>query len=117
VAINPIRGEIYQVDWHPARGSEQAGERPSLVIQTDAANKNPNYPNTIVATISRGGRPVPTHILLRPDSSNGLAVECYAKCEQIMTISKYRLGKRYGKLSDADMQSVGEAVKLALQLT
>ncbi len=27
------RGEIYMVDFNPARGSEQAGHRPALIIQ------------------------------------------------------------------------------------
>jgi len=114
---NPLRGEIYQVDWTPARGSEQAGSRPSLVISTDQANQNPNYPNTVVVTISRSGRPIPTHVNLRPNATNGLSDACYAKCEQIFTIAKERLGKRYGKVSDADMQAVSEAVKLVLDLS
>ena len=114
MATNPLRGEIYQVEWHPPRGSEQGGSRPSLVIQTDRANQNPHYPNTIVVTISRTGRAVPTHVQFKADKSNGLAVDCYAKCEQILTISKDRLTKRYGKVSDRDMHAVDEALKLTL---
>ena len=116
MATSPVRGEIYQIDWHPSRGSEQSGSRPSLVIQTDAANTNPNYPNTIVATVSRSGLTVPTHVHLQPDGGNGLAVACYVKCEQIFTVSKDRLGKRYGKLTNSDMKLIDDALKLALQL-
>ena len=53
---NPKRFEIWLVNWNPGRGSEQEGLRPSLVIQTDAGNINPNYPNTIVLAISTKGR-------------------------------------------------------------
>ena len=31
----PKRGEVWLVNWSPARGSEQAGRRPALVIQND----------------------------------------------------------------------------------
>jgi mRNA interferase MazF len=46
------RGQIWLVDWSPGRGSEQLGQRPAIVIQTDAANSNPRYPNTIVVTLA-----------------------------------------------------------------
>ena len=46
------RGDIYDVDWSPARGSEQHGVRPSLVIQNDIANAVSAYPVTIVLAIS-----------------------------------------------------------------
>ena len=46
------RGEIWWVDWSPGRGSEQQGVRPALIVQTDAANLNPKYPNTIVVAIN-----------------------------------------------------------------
>jgi mRNA-degrading endonuclease toxin of MazEF toxin-antitoxin module len=32
---NPKRGEIWMVDFNPARGSEQAGKRPALIIQNE----------------------------------------------------------------------------------
>ena len=65
--------------------------RPALVIQTDAANSNPRYPNTIVLTISTRGLPVATHVRLVPDRHNGLREPSWVKCEQILTISKDRL--------------------------
>lgn len=56
VKTKPERGELWWVDWSPGRGSEQTGHRAALIVQTDPANHNPRYPNTIVATISRQGR-------------------------------------------------------------
>ena len=32
---HPKRGEIWLVDFNPARGSEQSGQRPAVVIQND----------------------------------------------------------------------------------
>ncbi len=56
------RGEIWYVDFDPARGSEQAGRRPALIIQNDAGNESARYPNTIVLAMSTKGRPVPFHV-------------------------------------------------------
>ena len=63
----PQRGEIWFIDWSPARGSEQGGIRPSLILQTDKGNLNDNYPNTVVLTISTKGRKIPFHIELKPN--------------------------------------------------
>ncbi len=108
------RGQIWVVNWSPGRGSEQLGRRPALVIQTDAANSNSRYPNTIVLTLSTKGLPVATHIPLEPDARNGLREASWVKCEQVLTISKDRLEVRWGIISPADMGKVESAVKMAL---
>lgn len=110
------RGDLYWVDWSPARGSEQAGRRPALVVQLDSANRNPNYPNTIVVTISRSGRDVPSHVVIDPTPENGLRERSFAKCEQILTISKDRLAARVGRVEPQVMNQVSEALKRMLAL-
>ena len=114
---SPRRGEIWSVDWSPGRGAEQAGLRPSLIIQNDSGNVAPSYPNVIVAAISRKGRHVPFHVFVRASSENGLKEDGYVKCEQVLTVSKGRLrGKAWGRLSSADMQRVDEALRRSLGL-
>lgn len=46
----PRRGEIYWVDFSPARGSEQAGRRPAAVISLDSFNSH--MPVVVVAAIT-----------------------------------------------------------------
>ncbi|WP_440070984.1 type II toxin-antitoxin system PemK/MazF family toxin [Streptosporangium sp. OZ121] len=36
----PKRGEIYWVDHNPARGSEQAGMRPGVIISRDSLQQS-----------------------------------------------------------------------------
>jgi mRNA interferase MazF len=110
------RGQVWLVDWSPGRGSEQLGRRPALVVQTDAANRNPRYPNTIVLTLSSKGLPVATHVQVVPDVRNGLRVTSWVKCEQILTISKDRLISAWGVLSPQDMTRVEAAVRTVLSL-
>ncbi|MHB9004199.1 MAG: type II toxin-antitoxin system PemK/MazF family toxin, partial [Coriobacteriia bacterium] len=44
------RGEIYWVNWDPARGSEQKGKRPALVIQNNTGNQLSS--TTIIASLT-----------------------------------------------------------------
>lgn len=110
------RGDIVWVDWSPARGSEQAGRRPALIVQTDAANANPRYPNTIVVTLSTSGRDVPSHVAIEPTKENGLRERSFAKCEQVLTLSKDRLEERMGRAEDAVMTRINAALKQVLVL-
>jgi len=90
------RGEIYWLDWNPPRGSEQAGRRPGVIVQHDPFNTNARYPNTIVAALTTKGRDVATHIAIDPSITNCLSERSYVKCEQVMTLSKERLGESFG---------------------
>ena len=111
------RGQLHWVDWSPARGSEPAGRRPALVVQHDAGNLSPTYPNTIVVAVSRQGREVPQHVRLRASARTGLRVTSFAKCEQMMTISKDRLSPSpIGRLDTRDMGEVDLALAMSLGL-
>lgn len=111
------RGEIYWVDWSPARGSEQAGRRPALVVQGDAGNRSFSYPNTIVAAISTHGREIPLHVRLRAKTATGLRSPSFVKCEQILTISKDRLSAGpIGRLDAGLMADIDRALRLSLGL-
>ncbi len=113
---SPLRGEVWWIDWSPGRGSEQTGVRPGLIVQRDAANRNPSYPNTMVVAISTKGRDLPFHIRLKPSPQNGLYETSFAKCEQTQTIGKERLVERIGRISNADLTRVSEGLRLVLDL-
>ena len=108
------RGDIWVVDWSPGLGSEQAGMRPALIVQTDAANRNPHYPNTIVLTVSTKGREVPFHVSVALSEENGLQEASFVKCEQILTISKERLIRRLGRLEKERLEKVTAAIQRVL---
>lgn len=112
----PKRGEIWLLDWSPSRGSEQAGFRPALIIQTDAANSNPGYPNTIVLAVSTKGKPVPFHVPLKPNRHNGLTEVSFIKCEQVLTVAKERLVRKLGAISDEELLQIKRAIRLVLEV-
>ena len=110
----PKRGEVWLVNWNPARGSEQAGRRPALVIQNDIGNEK--APTTIVAAISSSVRIYPMNVQINPPEG-GLDHPSIIKTSQILTISKERLEKRLGRLSKDRLDDVDRAIKLSLALS
>ena len=110
----PKRGEVWIVNWNPARGSEQAGRRPALVIQNDIGNEK--SPTTIVAAISSSVKRYPMNVEVRPPEG-GLAHPSIVKAGQIMTVSKERLERRLGSLSSERMDEVDKAIRLSLSLS
>ena len=108
------RGEIYWVDWNPARGSEQAGIRPALIIQNDIGNKY--SPTTIVASCSTAlEKPYPFLVSITAKES-GLYEGSQVNLSALLTIDKSRLGDKCGALSKKKMTEVDKAIKISLAL-
>jgi len=109
----PKRGEIWLVNWNPARGSEQKGIRPALIVQNDIGNEK--SPTTIVAAISSTVKLFPMNVKIEPHES-GLNLPSIVKTSQILTIDKNRLEKKLGQLSKKKMEEVKAALMLSLGL-
>jgi len=108
------RGEIYWVDWDPARGSEQAGERPALIIQNDIGNKF--SPTTIVASCSTAFEKSYPFLVSITARESGLPKDSKVNLSAIMTIDKSRLRDKCGMLSETKMAEVDKAIKHSLAL-
>lgn len=109
----PKRGEVWIVNWNPARGSEQTGKQPALVIQNDIGNEK--APTTIVAAITSAVRLYPMNVEINPPEG-GLDRRSIIKTSQILTIGKERLEKCLGRLGKDRMGDIDKAIKLSLAL-
>lgn len=108
------RGEIWWVDFGTPRGSEQGGQRPALIIQNDIGNTS--SPTTIIAAItSKTKASYPFHVEVSAQES-GLPRDSTILLEQILTISKNRLIRRAGVLSQQRMGDVDRALQFSLSL-
>ncbi len=112
--VFPKRGEIWLVNWNPARGSEQAGKRPALIIQNNIGNEKAS--TTIVAAISSSVRIYPMNVPIIPPEG-GLDRPSIVKTGQVFTVSKERLAKCLGKLGKEKMKEVNTAIKLSLDIS
>jgi len=112
--IQPIRGEIWTAVLSPTIGREQSGFRPIVIISVDEFNFSPAEMVAIapISTIYRG---IPFHLEVRPPEG-GLEKTSYIKCDQIRTISKKRLRKKVGIVSQNTIVGIEERLKLFLGL-
>ncbi len=108
-----MRGDLYTAGLDPAVGSEQGGTRPVLVVQNDAGNRF--SPTVIVlALTSQMGKPrLPTHVAVR---GQGLRRDSVVLAEQIRTLDKRRLREKIGRLDQAAMARVDQALMASLGL-
>ncbi len=109
------RGDIVLVNLDPVIGSEQGKTRPALVIQNDIGNEF--SPTTIVAPITTKifSKQFPTNVEI--DKSNSpLKEKSTVLLNQIRTIDKARIIKKYGKLSAKKLEEVDEAIANSLGL-
>lgn len=118
----PIRrGEIWWVDFNPARGSEQAGRRPALVLQSDLLTSQ-GVRTVVVAAMSTGSHGPETlgddviHINVEPSRLNGLVHSGVVKCEQVLTVAVDRLETYSGVLEPRLLQKVERALRVILGL-
>ena len=109
------RGVIYWVNLNPARGSEQSGRRPVVVIQNDVGNEV--APTTIIAPITTKSflKEYPTNVNV-PKGSGDLKQDSTILLSQIRTIDKSRLEKKIGELPPSSIKKMDHAIKISLGL-
>jgi mRNA interferase MazF len=113
-AVSPVRGEIWEVDLNPTLGRVQAGRRPALVVSANALNSGPRG-LVVVIPVTGTARGLPTHIPVIPPEG-GLTKPSVIMVEQIRAVSKDRLGRRYGVVTQATMGQVDRMLQIVLGL-
>ena len=105
------RGEV----WTVAGGPDSAGKpRPAVIIQDDAFDATasiticPFTTQTVDAPLVR--------LPMEPSERNGLRSASQLMIDKITTVSKSKLQKRVGRLSDEDIVRVGRAILVFLGL-
>jgi mRNA interferase MazF len=109
-----LRGEVWLTDLNPARGREQAGKRPCLVISVDFFNKSPAQLVVILPITSKNKR-ISSHVKVLPPEA-GLTMESFIKCEDVRSISVDRLEKRYGAVSRETLAAVEDRLRILMGL-
>jgi mRNA interferase MazF len=111
--------KIFLASLDPAKGSEQAGDRPVLIISREEINQLLSVVNVIPLTSHKSPERViyPNEVLL-PNSVTGLRVDSIALCFQIRTLDKKRLHREMGKIEDQTLQqSIHQALRFQLDLS
>lgn len=107
---------MVRVRLDPAEGSEQAGERPALVLSPDLINEHSPIILVAALTSRKTDRVYPFEVLLEPPEG-GLRSHSKVLLMQLRSIDKGRLMGSYGGISPEAMTRVEEALKVATGLT
>lgn len=107
------RGEIFYITFKEQVGSEQQGGRPVIVVSNEICNKfSPIV--TVVPLTTKDKKPLPTHVELNIE---GLPVYGTILCEQVQTVSHYRLGSYVGEVDESIMHKIEKALCVQLDIT
>jgi len=105
-----IRGDVWWVHFDPSIGGEIRKKRPAMIVSNNAANKYLNRVQVVPIT-SNTDRLFPSEAYITVAGKKGKAM-----ADQLATVSKQRLSKRIGSVSDDEMNMVVEAIKTQLDL-
>jgi mRNA interferase MazF len=104
------RGEVWWVNFEPSIGGEIRKKRPAIIISNNASNKFLNRVQVIPIT-SNTDRLFPSEAYVTVAGKKGKAM-----ADQLATVSKQRLSKCIGSVSDDEMNMVVESIKTQLNL-
>lgn len=102
-----LRGEIRWADLNPARGREQAGFRPVLIISQDTFNERSG--TVIAMAITSQPQRADFPLTLELESSR-LPKRSWVKISQIRTLTIERIGERIDRVSPEELGQIIEGL-------
>lgn len=105
------RGDI----WTVAGGPDYAGKpRPAMILQDDAFDATASV--TICPFTTHAVEAPLMRLPIEPSERNGLRVASHLMIDKVTTVSKTKLERRVGRLSDEDIVRVNRAIVVFLGL-
>ncbi|GAA1699526.1 type II toxin-antitoxin system PemK/MazF family toxin [Fodinicola feengrottensis] len=108
----PRRGEIWLADLDPTADNEVAGQRPVLVMSSDAFHNWPIH-LAIVVPLTTSSRPLRHHT---PVVSGGLDRPSVARPEDVRSITTRRFTRRLGVADPSSVETVADSLRDFLEL-
>lgn len=96
--------DIYWADLNPVKGKEQKGKRPVVIISGNTMNKNLGV--FIICPISSKIKNYAGCVNLEKNKTNNLSENSEIITFQIRTISKERMIKKIGEITDEQLKEI-----------
>ena len=106
------QGEIWFANLDPAKGSEQSGNRPVVIVSGNTLNGT--LPIVIVVPITSKIKSYPTCVILQAGKTSGLKKDSEAIPFQIRALAKKRLTKRIGRIGGEELREILKGLFIAL---
>jgi mRNA interferase MazF len=100
------QGEIYWVELGEARGHQQAGRRPAIALQSEAATQLLPTALMIPLTTRLDTLRFPGTVLIEPDAQNGLKRLSVALVFQLTAVDTRFVREHIGQLSTEKLEEV-----------
>lgn len=98
------QGEIWYADLNPTQGSEQAGLRPVVIISGNLLNQHLTI--VIVVPLTTKVKKYKGNPILKPSKENGLKEESEMLVFHVRSVSKERLVRKIGAVSQLEVSQV-----------
>jgi mRNA interferase MazF len=102
-----LRGEVRWADLDPARGHEQSGNRPVLILSADVFNERSGTVIAVALTSQPQRAGFPLTLQVAPGQ---LPKASWVKISQIRTLSVARIGRKLGQVSPEEVDRVVEGL-------
>lgn len=103
------KGEIYLADLNPVKESEQAGQRPVVIVSGNLLNQY--APVVWVCPLSSEIKRYHGDLILKPNKTNGLSKESEVMIMHLRSISKGRLVRKLGEISATDLAKLRKGIQ------
>lgn len=100
--------EIWYADLNPTKGSEQSGFRPVVVISGNMLNTHLKV--VIVCPLSSKIKNYKGNVVLNPNDKNGLTSPSEIIIFHLRSISKDRLVRKIGEISESELSYLKEGL-------
>lgn len=105
------RGEVWTVSGGPDYASKP---RPAVIVQNDIFFETASI---AICPITSDDTDLPLlRVRIEPDDTNGLRLGSSVMVDKVMTVTRGKLGKRLGRLSDEQMIETGRLLSNVLAL-
>jgi mRNA interferase MazF len=112
--VNPVRGEVWQLRFDPAKGAEMGKTRPAIVVSPPSVGRLPLRIVVPVTDWKATFITVPWLVHLKPNKRNGLSKESAADCFQVKSVSVRRFVSRLGALRASEVEEISAAIALCV---